>query len=58
VCQTFGFILPREAEFEHAGILEEVGATAYLTQLLTAMVGTSTPADTDAPSSTPGCAAS
>jgi replicative DNA helicase len=28
-----------KAEFEHAGILEEVGGTAYLTQLLTAMVG-------------------
>src|SRR6202789_4481407 len=28
-----------KAEFEHAGILEEVGGTAYLTQLLTAMIG-------------------
>jgi replicative DNA helicase len=28
-----------KAEFEHAGILEEVGGTAYLTQLLSAMVG-------------------
>ena len=28
-----------KAEFEHAGVLEEVGGTAYLTQLLTAMVG-------------------
>ncbi|HEX2942075.1 MAG TPA: DnaB-like helicase N-terminal domain-containing protein, partial [Rhodopila sp.] len=28
-----------KAEFEHAGILDEVGGTAYLTQLLTAMVG-------------------
>jgi replicative DNA helicase len=28
-----------KAEFEHAGILEEVGGTAYLTRLLTAMVG-------------------
>ena len=28
-----------KAEFEHAGILEEVGGVAYLTQLLTAMVG-------------------
>ena len=28
-----------KAEFEHAGILEEVGGTAYLTQLRTAMVG-------------------
>ncbi len=27
------------AEFEHAGVLDEVGGTAYLTQLLTAMVG-------------------
>lgn len=27
-----------KAEFEHAGVLEEVGGTAYLTQLLTAMV--------------------
>jgi replicative DNA helicase len=27
------------AEFEHSGILEEVGGTAYLAQLLTAMVG-------------------
>src|SRR6202012_4046507 len=28
-----------KAEFEHAGVLEEVGGTAYLTQLLTAMIG-------------------
>ena len=28
-----------KAEFEHAGILEEVGGTAYLAQLPTAMVG-------------------
>src|ERR1700742_2865517 len=28
-----------KAEFEHAGILEEVGGTAYLAQLTTAMVG-------------------
>src|SRR3954451_15915333 len=28
-----------KAEFEHAGVLEEVGGTAYLTQLLSAMVG-------------------
>src|SRR3954468_11063192 len=28
-----------KAEFEHAGILEEVGCTSFLTQLLTAMVG-------------------
>lgn len=28
-----------KAEFEHAGILEEVGGTAYLAQLVTAMVG-------------------
>src|SRR5579859_8211013 len=28
-----------KAEFEHAGILEEVGGTAYLTQLLSAMIG-------------------
>jgi replicative DNA helicase len=28
-----------KAEFEHTGVLEEVGGTAYLTQLLTAMVG-------------------
>ncbi len=27
------------AEFEHSGILDEVGGTAYLAQLLTAMVG-------------------
>jgi len=27
------------AEFEHTGVLEEVGGTAYLAQLLTAMVG-------------------
>ena len=27
------------AEFEHTGVLDEVGGTAYLTQLLTAMVG-------------------
>ncbi len=28
-----------KAEFEHSGFLEEVGGTAYLAQLLTAMVG-------------------
>ncbi len=28
-----------KAQFEHAGILEEVGGTKYLTQLLTAMIG-------------------
>jgi len=28
-----------KAEFEHAGVLEEVGGTSYLTQLLSAMVG-------------------
>src|SRR5574340_1051622 len=28
-----------KAEFEHAGILDEVGGTAYLAQLLSAMVG-------------------
>ena len=28
-----------KAEFEHAGVLEEVGGTAYLSQLLGAMVG-------------------
>jgi len=28
-----------KAEFEHAEVLQEVGGTAYLTQLLTAMVG-------------------
>ncbi len=28
-----------KAEFEHAGVLEEVGGTAYLTELLSAMVG-------------------
>src|SRR3954463_6260597 len=28
-----------KAEFEHSGILEEVGGVAYLAQLLTAMVG-------------------
>jgi replicative DNA helicase len=28
-----------KAEFEHSGILEEVGGTAYLAQLVTAMVG-------------------
>ena len=28
-----------KAEFEHSGMLEEVGGTAYLAQLLTAMVG-------------------
>src|ERR1700756_5084227 len=28
-----------KAEFEHSGVLEEVGGTAYLGQLLTAMVG-------------------
>ena len=30
-----------KAEFEHSGILDEVGGTAYLAQLLTAMVGIS-----------------
>jgi replicative DNA helicase len=28
-----------KAEFEHSGVLEEVGGTSYLAQLLTAMVG-------------------
>src|ERR1700677_2311833 len=28
-----------KAEFEHAGVLDEVGGTAYLAQLLSAMVG-------------------
>src|ERR1700735_5488020 len=28
-----------KAEFEHAGILEEVGGTPYLTELLSSMVG-------------------
>ena len=28
-----------KAEFEHSGVLDEVGGTAYLAQLLTAMVG-------------------
>ena len=28
-----------KADFEHAGVLDEVGGTAYLAQLLTAMVG-------------------
>src|SRR5271165_1717535 len=28
-----------KAEFEHSGVLAEVGGTAYLAQLLTAMVG-------------------
>src|ERR1700760_2348583 len=28
-----------KAEFEHSGVLEEVGGVAYLAQLLTAMVG-------------------
>ncbi len=28
-----------KAEFEHSGVLEEVGGTAYLAQLVTAMVG-------------------
>src|SRR6202163_5174340 len=28
-----------KAEFEHSGVLEEVGGTTYLAQLLTAMVG-------------------
>src|SRR6476661_10048596 len=28
-----------KSEFEHSGVLEEVGGTAYLAQLLTAMVG-------------------
>src|SRR5271157_3929592 len=28
-----------KGEFEHSGVLEEVGGTAYLAQLLTAMVG-------------------
>jgi replicative DNA helicase len=33
------------AEFEHSGVLEEVGGTAYLAQLLTAMVGIINAAD-------------
>ncbi len=33
------------AEFEHTGVLEEVGGTAYLAQLLTAMVGIINAAD-------------
>jgi replicative DNA helicase len=33
------------AEFEHSGILDEVGGTAYLAQLLTAMVGIINAAD-------------
>ncbi len=33
------------AEFEHAGILDEVGGTAYLAQLVTAMVGIINAAD-------------
>ena len=28
-----------KGEFEHSGVLEEVGGTAYLAQLLSAMVG-------------------
>ena len=32
-------VITLRAEFEHTGVLEEVGGTAYLTQLLTAMVG-------------------
>lgn len=32
-------VVTLKAEFEHAGILDEVGGTAYLAQLLTAMVG-------------------
>jgi replicative DNA helicase len=32
-------VVTLKAEFEHAGVLEEVGGTAYLGQLLTAMVG-------------------
>jgi replicative DNA helicase len=34
-----------KAEFEHAGVLDEVGGTAYLAQLLTAMVGIINAAD-------------
>ena len=48
-----------KAEFEHAGILEEVGGTAYLTQLAAPRwSASSTPATTAARSTTPGCAAS
>jgi len=32
-------IVTLKAEFEHSGLLEEVGGTTYLAQLLTAMVG-------------------
>ena len=42
----------------HAGILEEVGGPAYLTQLLTAMVGVVNVGSAGVRSSIPGCAAS
>lgn len=32
-------VVTLKGEFEHSGVLEEVGGTAYLAQLLTAMVG-------------------
>ncbi len=32
-------VITLKAEFEHSGVLEEVGGTAYLSQLLAAMVG-------------------
>ena len=48
-----------KAEFEHAGILEEVGGTAYLTAVAAPpWSASSTPATTAGRSSTPGCAAS
>src|SRR3954452_25593999 len=45
-----------KAEFEHAGILEEVGRVAYLTQLLTAMVGIINAGDYGGRFTTHGCA--
>ena len=47
-----------KAEFEHSGVLDEVGGTAYLAQLLTAMVGIINAGNTAAPSMTLGCGVS
>ncbi len=37
--QALADVITLKAEFEHSGVLDEVGGTAYLAQLLTAMVG-------------------
>ena len=45
-----------KAEFEHSGVLEEVGGTAYLAQLLTAMVGIINAGEYGRAVHEPGCA--